>query len=190
MTISRKLYTGFGSILGILDTPVRGQLHGEPYRTHREKYRCRRAPEYSKHRKGPLPGDAGRAWTCATTCSAAIHAWNRQKQTTPRCWGLRCVRRAKRHNDDQLRDLYSSIETNQQSWDEEFATPLDRQTPSSGRRPDHGVGPPNRLPATLHEQLGGKKRDGDGRGRARHPEGAGQIGRIGQHFRNYQHASF
>ncbi len=60
MTISRKLYTGFGSILGILVLLFVVSFTASHVEHNARNTGGQRAPEHSKHRTGPLPDHAGR----------------------------------------------------------------------------------------------------------------------------------
>jgi methyl-accepting chemotaxis protein len=123
MTISRKLYTGFGSILGILILLFVVSFtasHGEHNARNTgatalqsiqtiEKIRFQVMQGGLDLRNYLLSGDprmesakANDAKTLETTLREA-----REKAA-----------------DDQLKDVYSAIESNQQSWEEEFAKPL------------------------------------------------------------------
>jgi CHASE3 domain sensor protein len=123
MTISRKLYTGFGSILGILvllfvvsftashiEHSARNTA-GEALQSIQniEKIRFQVMQGGLDLRNYLLSGDP-RMESAKANDSKVLGATLREV-------------REKTH-DDQLRDLYSSIETNQQSWDDEFAAPL------------------------------------------------------------------
>ena len=123
MTISRKLYTGFGSILGILIllfvvSFTASHVEHNARNTGAsalqsiqsiEKIRFQVMQSGLDLRNYLLSGDprmesakANDAKTLETTLREA-----REKGA-----------------DDQLKDLYSAIESNQQSWEEEFAKPL------------------------------------------------------------------
>ena len=123
MSIGRKLYTGFGSILGILvllfvvsftashiEHSARNTA-SDALQTIQtiEKIRFQVMQGGLDLRNYLLSGDPRMETTKANDTKTL--------EST-----LRDAR--ERATNEQLRDLYSSIESNQQSWDDEFATPL------------------------------------------------------------------
>src|SRR3984893_5145578 len=123
MTISRKLYTGFGSILGILvllfvvsftashvehTARSNGASALQSIQTI-EKVRFQVMQSGLDLRNYLLSGDP--------RMESAKGNDTKTLETT-----LREAR--EKTADDQLREVFSSIESNQQSWDEEFAKPL------------------------------------------------------------------
>ena len=123
MTISRKLYTGFGSILGILvllfvvsftashiehSARNAGASALQSIQTI-EKVRFQVMQGGLDLRNYLLSGDPRMESAKANDAKTL--------ETT-----LRDAR--EKTNDDQLKDLYSSIGSNQQNWEEEFAKPL------------------------------------------------------------------
>jgi methyl-accepting chemotaxis protein len=123
MTISRKLYTGFGSILGILiilfvvsftashiEHTARntGASALQSIQTI-EKVRFQVMQSGLDLRNYLLSGDP-RMESAKANDAKTLDATLRDAR--------------EKTNDDQLRELYSSIGSNQQSWEEEFAKPL------------------------------------------------------------------
>jgi methyl-accepting chemotaxis protein len=123
MTISRKLYTGFGSILGILIllfvvSFTASHIEHSARNTAAEALQSIQNIEKVRFqvmqggldlRNYLLSGDPRMESAKANDSKVLGSALREAREKT---------------HDDQLRDLYSSIETNQQSWDDEFATPL------------------------------------------------------------------
>ena len=123
MTISRKLYTGFGSILGILillfvvsfmashvehNARNTGATALQSIQTI-EKIRFQVMQGGLDLRNYLLSGDP-RMETAKANDAKTLESMLREAR--------------EKAADDQLRDVYSSIESNQQSWEEEFAKPL------------------------------------------------------------------
>jgi methyl-accepting chemotaxis protein len=123
MTISRKLYTGFGSILGILVL-----LFVVSFTASHIEHTARNTAADALHtiqiiervrfqvmqggldlRNYLLSGDP-RMESAKTNDAKLMEVTVRQAR--------------EKTNDDQLRDVFSSIESNQQSWEDEFAKPL------------------------------------------------------------------
>ena len=123
MTISRKLYTGFGSILGILillfvvsfmashvehNARNNGASALQSIQTI-EKIRFQVMQGGLDLRNYLLSGDP-RMETAKANDAKTLETMLREAR--------------EKSTDDQLKDVYSSIESNQQSWEEEFAKPL------------------------------------------------------------------
>jgi methyl-accepting chemotaxis protein len=123
MTISRKLYTGFGSILGILIllfvvSFTASHIEHSARNTagdallgiqNIEKVRFQVMQGGLDLRNYLLSGDP---------------RMESAKASDSKVLGITLRELREKTNDEQLRSLYSSIEANQQSWDEDFATPL------------------------------------------------------------------
>lgn len=123
MTISRKLYTGFGSILGILVllfvvSYIASHIEHSARNTAEDALNSNQAIESIRYqmmqdgedlRNYLLSGDPRMETAQAND--------GRQLDTT-----LRDAR--EKTTDPQLREIYSTIASNQQSWEEEFAKPL------------------------------------------------------------------
>jgi methyl-accepting chemotaxis protein len=122
MTISRKLYTGFGSILGILillfvvsftashieHTARNTAAEALQSIQNIEKVRFQVMQGGLDLRSYLLSGDP-RMESAKANDTKVLETTLRAREKT---------------NDDQLHNVYSSIESNQQSWDDEFAKPL------------------------------------------------------------------
>jgi methyl-accepting chemotaxis protein len=123
MSIGRKLYTGFGSILGILVI-----LFVVSFTASHIEHTARNTAAESLHsiqtiekirfqvmqggldlRNYLLSGDP-RMETAKANDTKALESTLREAR--------------EKANNDQLRELFSSIESNQQSWEDEFATPM------------------------------------------------------------------
>src|SRR6202165_4531525 len=123
MTIGRKLYTGFGSILGILIllfvvSFTASHIEHAARNTAADSLRSIQTIERIRFqvmqggldlRNYLLSGDP-RMESAKTNDTKLMEITLREAR--------------EKANDDQLRDVYSSIESNQQSWEDEFAKPL------------------------------------------------------------------
>ncbi len=123
MTISRKLYTGFGSILGILvllfvvsfsashieHTARNTAADALQSIQNIERIRFQVMQEGLDLRNYLLSGDP-RMESAKASDDKTLEATLREAQN--------------KTSDEQLRNLFSSIESNQQSWQSEFADPL------------------------------------------------------------------
>jgi CHASE3 domain sensor protein len=123
MTISRKLYTGFGSILGILVllfvvSFATSHIEHAARNTAADALRSIQNIERIRFqvmqggldlRNYLLSGDPRMESTKANDAKTLQSMLRDARDKT---------------SDEQLRDLYSSIESNQQSWEDEFAAPL------------------------------------------------------------------
>ena len=123
MTISRKLYTGFGSILGILVllfvvSYIASHIEHSARNTAADALKSIQTIEGVRYqmmqggldlRNYLLSGDP-RMETARANDSKVL-------DTTLHDAGEKTI-------DEQLRQMYSSITSNQQSWEEEFAKPL------------------------------------------------------------------
>src|ERR1700756_3827712 len=123
MTISRKLYTGFGSILGILVLLFVGSFTashiehtarstaGESLQSIQsiEKIRFQVMQGGLDLRNYLLSGDPRMESAKANDARLLEGALREARDKT---------------SDDRLRELFSSIDANQLSWEEEFAKPL------------------------------------------------------------------
>jgi len=123
MTISKKLYTGFGSILGILallfvvsftashieHSARNGGASALQSIQTIEKLRFQVMQGGLNLRNYLLSGDP-RMETAKANDAKTLDAMLRDAR--------------EKTSDEQLRDMYSTIESNQQSWEDEFAKPL------------------------------------------------------------------
>jgi methyl-accepting chemotaxis protein len=123
MTIGRKLYTGFGSILGILVllfvvSFTASHIEHAARNTAAEALQSIQTIEKIRFqvmqggldlRNYLLSGDP-RMESDQTNDSKVLEATLREAR--------------EKTNDEQIRDMYSAIESNQQSWEDEFAKPL------------------------------------------------------------------
>jgi methyl-accepting chemotaxis protein len=123
MTISRKLYTGFGSILGILVilfvvSFVASHIEHTARATAAESLQSIQNIERARYqvmqtgldlRNYLLSGDP-RMESAKVSDSKTLGATLRESRD--------------KTSDSQLREVYSSIESNLQSWEDDFATPL------------------------------------------------------------------
>src|ERR1700674_3617878 len=123
MTIGRKLYTGFGSILGILIllfvvSFTASHIEHSARSTAADSLRSIQIIERIRFqvmqggldlRNYLLSGDPRMESAKANDAKVMDITLREAREKT---------------NDDQLRELYSSIESNQQSWEDEFAKPL------------------------------------------------------------------
>src|SRR6202165_2479725 len=123
MTIGRKLYTGFGSILGILIllfvvSFTASHIEHAARNTAADSLRSIQTIERIRFqvmqggldlRNYLLSGDP-RMESAKTNDTKLMEITLREAR--------------EKVNDDQLRDVYSAIESNQQSWEDEFAKPL------------------------------------------------------------------
>jgi methyl-accepting chemotaxis protein len=123
MTISRKLNTGFGSILGILILLFVVSFtasHIEHTARNTAAEALQSIQNIEKVRFQVMQGGLDlRSYLLSGDPRMESAKANDTKvlETT-----LRAAR--EKTNDDQLHNVYSSIESNQQSWDDEFAKPL------------------------------------------------------------------
>jgi methyl-accepting chemotaxis protein len=123
MTISRKLYTGFGSILGILVL-----LFVVSFTASHIEHTARNTAASS------LQGIQTIEKIRFQVMQGGLDLRNYLLSGDPRMESAKgndakvletTLREAReKTTDDQLRDVYSTIESNQQSWEEEFAKPL------------------------------------------------------------------
>jgi CHASE3 domain sensor protein len=123
MTIGRKLYTGFGSILGILIllfvvSFIASHIEHTARNTARESLQSIQSIELLRFqvmqggldlRNFLLSGDPRMESAKANDTKVLASTLREAREKT---------------NDEQLRQVYSSIESNQQSWEDEFAAPL------------------------------------------------------------------
>jgi len=123
MTIGRKLYTGFGSILGILIllfvvSFIASHIEHTARNTARESLQSIQSIELLRFqvmqggldlRNYLLSGDPRMESAKANDTKVLASTLRDAREKT---------------NDEQLRQVYSSIESNQQSWEDEFAAPL------------------------------------------------------------------
>ena len=123
MTISRKLYTGFGSILGILILLFVVSFtasHGEHNARNTGATALQSIQTIEKIRFQVMQGGLDLRNYLLSGDPRMESAKANDAKT------LETMLREAREKaaDDQLKDVYSAIESNQQSWEEEFAKPL------------------------------------------------------------------
>ena len=123
MTISRKLYTGFGSILGILVllfvvSYIASHIEHSATNTAADALKSIQTIEGIRYQM-MLSGEDLRNYLLSGDPRSESAQGNdsRQLDTT-----LRDAR--EKTGDSQLREMFSTIASNQQSWEEEFAKPL------------------------------------------------------------------
>src|SRR5580700_5550313 len=123
MSIGRKLYTGFGSILGILVLLFVVSFtasHIEHTARNTASDALRSIQTIEKIRFQVMQGGLDlRNYLLSGDPRMESAKANDTKQLA------NTLREAReKATDDQLREVFSTIESNQQSWEDEFATPL------------------------------------------------------------------
>src|SRR5579863_10436919 len=123
MSIGRKLYTGFGSILGILVL-----LFVVSFTASHIEHTARNTAAESLQSIQTIEKIRFQVMQCGLDLRNYLLSGDPRMETA-KANDTKTLESALREarekaNNDQLRDLYSSIESNQQSWEDEFATPL------------------------------------------------------------------
>jgi methyl-accepting chemotaxis protein len=123
MTIGRKLYTGFGSILGILIL-----LFVVSFTASHIEHSARNTAAEALHSIQNIERVRFQVMQGGLDLRNYLLSGDPRmesaKANDSKVLGITLREAREKTTDEQLRDLYSSIESNQQSWDDEFAAPL------------------------------------------------------------------
>jgi len=123
MTISRKLYVGFGSILGILVV-----LSLVSFTTSQREHNARNTGATSLQSIQTIEKMRYQVMENGLDLRNYLLSGDPREEAAEgngvRNLGNLLREAQNRTSDDRLRDAYSAIDSNQQSWDEDFAKPL------------------------------------------------------------------
>jgi len=123
MTISRKLYVGFGSILGILVV-----LSLVSFTTSQREHNARNTGATSLQSIQTIEKMRYQVMENGLDLRNYLLSGDPREEAAEgngvRTLGNLLREAQNRTSDDRLRDAYSAIDSNQQSWDEDFAKPL------------------------------------------------------------------
>src|SRR4029077_11958803 len=123
MTISRKLYTGFGSILGILILLFVVSFtasHIEHTARNTAADSLRSIQNIERVRFQVMQGGLD----LRNYLLSGDPRMESAKANDTKLMEITLREAREKANDEQLREVYSSIESNEQSWEDEFAKPL------------------------------------------------------------------